>query len=131
MATYRVNHGQLTQVGNIEQKIKKKPEEAKPGSQSFKEILDSSIKEKTSVKLSYHAQQRLEQRNIKLDEADMDALKKAMEKAEEKGARESLLLYKDTAFITSIKNRTIITALDSSDANENVFTNIDSAVLVR
>ncbi len=132
MATYRVNHGQIIQTGGIDQSQKpRQTEKLVEGQKSFKEILDGSIKEKSEVKLSFHAQQRLDQRNIKLDEADMSAIKDAMEKAEKKGAKDALLLYKDLALVTSIKNKTIITAVDSKSADENVFTNIDSAVLVR
>ncbi len=54
-----------------------------------------------------------------------------MSKADEKGAKDSLMLYKDIAFIASIKNRTLITAIDPKDSEEHIFTNIDSAVIVK
>lgn len=130
MTTYRINNGQLFPVEPIGQNQKSTNVTDKQNAATFKDLLEKTIQDKTSVKISYHAQQRLQQRNIVLDEKDMNALKNAMEKAEQKGARESLLLYKDMALITSIKNRTIITAVDSKSAGENVFTNIDSAVLV-
>ena len=60
-----------------------------------------------------------------------EALSEAMDKADAKGAKESLMLYKDIAFIASIRNRTLITAVDPRDSKENVFTNIDSAVIVK
>lgn len=131
MTAYRVNNGQLFPV----ESIGKKQDNAtgvrdSQNAQSFKELFEKAIEEKAAVKISYHAQQRLQQRNIVLDEHDMNVLKNAIDKAEQKGARESLLLYKDMALITSIKNRTIITAVDSKNTTENVFTNIDSAVLV-
>lgn len=50
--------------------------------------------------------------------------------ASEKGARDSLILYKDVALVASIKNRTIITAVDRDESKGNVFTNIDSVVLL-
>lgn len=130
MTTYRINNGQLFPVEPIGQNQKSTNVTDKQNAATFKDLLEKTIQDKTSVKISYHAQQRLQQRNIVLDEKDMNALQNAMEKAEQKGARESLLLYKDMALITSIKNRTIITAVDSKSAGENVFTNIDSAVLV-
>lgn len=130
MTTYRINNGQLFPVEPIGQNQKSTNVTDKQNAPTFKDLLEKTIQDKTSVKISYHAQQRLQQRNIVLDEKDMNALQNAMEKAEQKGARESLLLYKDMALITSIKNRTIITAVDSKSAGENVFTNIDSAVLV-
>ena len=59
----------------------------------------------------------------------MSKLTDAIERLEEKGARESLMIYKDMAFIASIKNRTIITAMGSKDLD--IITNIDSAVIVK
>lgn len=132
MTTFRVNHGQMLQADPISQRSQSaKARQANEGQRSFQDILDSSIKEKSALKVSWHAAQRLEQRNIKLDEADMELLQEAVEKAEKKGARDSLLLYKDLALLASVKNKTIITAVDARSAQENIFTNIDSAVLVR
>lgn len=132
MTMLRVNHGQLVRTDYASQPQQTaKTDRAGEGKKSFQDILDSSIKEKSELKVSWHAMQRLEQRNIRLDEADMEALKAAVERAEKKGARDSLLLYKDLALVASVKNRTIITAMDAKSAEENVFTNIDSAVLVR
>jgi flagellar operon protein len=98
--------------------------------QRFQQILDQEIVSKKSIRISAHAQQRLEQRNITLSDADLEALNRGMEKAENKGAKESLLLYKDLALIASVRNRTVITAVSQSEAKENVFTNIDSAVII-
>ncbi len=96
----------------------------------FQQMLDQEIASKKTIKISAHAQQRLEQRNIHLSDTDLEALNRGMEKAEKKGAKESLLLYKDLALIASIRNRTVITAVSQSEAKENVFTNIDSAVII-
>lgn len=127
--TYRINNRHILPydpVGNTpktEQKTNKKP------TTSFKDILNTAI-ENQPLKISNHAQQRLEQRNVVLNAQDMNKLENAIKKAEQKGARESVLFYKDTAFVTSIRNKTIITAVDSNSAEENIFTNIDSAVIV-
>lgn len=98
--------------------------------ESFKDIFEAELYKAKEVKLSGHAIERLKRRNIELDNSDMKKLSEAIEKADAKGARESLLLYKDTAFIASVKNRTIITAIDSESTKDNVFTNIDSAVII-
>jgi flagellar operon protein len=74
--------------------------------------------------------ERLKDRNIELNSEDLEKITNAIDKATAKGANESLLLYKDIAFIASIRNKTIITAVDSKSAKDNVFTNIDSAVLI-
>lgn len=81
------------------------------------------------IKLSKHATERLHKRGIKLSEQDIKELSLALDTAEEKGAKSSLIVYHDNAFIVSVKNRTVITALDGASTNNNVFTNIDSAVI--
>lgn len=60
----------------------------------------------------------------------MAKLHTAIEKASNKGARESLILMDDLALVVSIKNKTVITAIDGANIKENVFTNIDSAVII-
>ena len=39
------------------------------------------------------------------------------------------MILGDVAFVVSVKNRTVITAVDSESMKENVFTNIDSAIV--
>ena len=82
------------------------------------------------VKFSKHADERLATRNINLTDEQMDRLNTGMKKASEKGINESLVLMDDLAFIVNVKNNTVITAMDSSNTEERVFTNIDGAVIV-
>jgi flagellar operon protein len=81
------------------------------------------------IKLSAHAQARLRQSNVDLDAGTADRLKSAFDKAEQKGSKDSLVLLDDLAFVVSVKNKTVITAVDSNRAKESVFTNIDSVVI--
>ncbi len=97
-----------------------------PEDRAFDKVLQRELGE---VKFSKHAQERLSARNITLNEADMTRLQQAVSKADEKGSQDSLILLRDTAFIVSVKNRTVVTAVDAAAARENVFTNIDSAVI--
>lgn len=96
----------------------------------FNEILNKEINKQESFKISNHAIQRLNQRNIEFNVEDVKKINEGINKAKEKGANDCLILYKELALITSIKNRTIITALDKKSSKENVFTNIDSVVLL-
>ena len=82
------------------------------------------------LKLSGHAQTRLESREIQLDGDAWERVMQGVEKAAAKGAKESLVMVDDVALIVSVKNRTVITAVDQSKLKENVFTNIDRAVIV-
>ncbi len=82
------------------------------------------------LKVSSHAQTRLQSRNIELDAAAWNRVMSGVEKAAAKGAKESLVLVDDAALVVSVKNRTVITAVDKASLKDNVFTNIDSAVVV-
>ncbi|MBU0472778.1 MAG: flagellar protein [Bacteroidetes bacterium] len=91
----------------------------------FDEIFSREI---SKVKLSKHAMQRLESRDIVLSENEMDKINDAVQKAEAKGSKDSLVMMNNTAFLVNIPNKTVITAMSLLNANENVFTNIDSVV---
>ncbi|GAE88971.1 flagellar hook associated protein [Acetivibrio straminisolvens JCM 21531] len=71
---------------------------------------------------------RLQARNINLTDAQKEKISKAVQKAEEKGVKDSLVLIDDIAFVVNVRNRTVITAVNSNELKENVFTNIDGAV---
>ncbi|HHY05252.1 MAG TPA: flagellar protein [Thermoanaerobacterales bacterium] len=96
---------------------------------SFEQILKQKVDER-ALKISRHAKMRMDTRDIKLDSSDMKRLNDAVDKAEKKGVRESLVLMDDKAFVVSIKNRTVITAIDGPSIKQNVFTNIDGAVIL-
>lgn len=83
-----------------------------------------------ALKVSGHAQSRLNSRGIEMDEAAWSRVREGVERAAAKGARESLVLMDDVALVVSVKNRTVITAVDKGSLRESVFTNIDSAVIV-
>lgn len=93
---------------------------------SFDEVFAEEL---SKIKFSGHAQSRMISRELDLNENEMLRLENAVEKAEMKGANESLIMLEDKAFIVSIKNKTVITALDRSQMQDNVVTNIDSAVI--
>jgi len=99
----------------------------KTGSSAFDKVLASQTEE---IKFSSHAQQRMRSRNINFGPQEMSQLQNAVQKAREKGARESLILMGDMALVVSIRNNTVITAMDGQSIKENVFTNIDSAVVL-
>ncbi|MZP30538.1 flagellar biosynthesis protein [Heliobacterium undosum] len=96
-----------------------------PSADSFQKILDQK-----TLKFSSHALQRLSQRNISLGEAELGKLNEAVDRVARKGAKESLILMRDLALVVSVKNRTVITAVDGNAMKDNVFTNIDSAVVI-
>ncbi len=99
--------------------------------QSFAQILEQKqLATDSAVRFSKHAAGRLNDRNIELSDNQLDRLNAGMQKANAKGINESLVLMDQLAFIVNVKNNTVITAMDQTEAEENVFTNIDGAVIV-
>jgi flagellar operon protein len=98
---------------------------------SFNTIFQQRLSEaKPDIIFSQHALQRLERRGITLDNEEISKLAEAVEKARTKGAKESLVLMNSIAYIVSVKNNKVITAVDSASMQDNVFTNIDSAIIL-
>jgi flagellar operon protein len=83
------------------------------------------------LRWSAHARDRLVQRGIQVTPEVASRLEEAVGRAAAKGAKESLVLVDDLAFVVSVRNRVVITAVDQGGLKEQVFTNIDSAVLAR
>jgi flagellar operon protein len=81
------------------------------------------------VQFSKHAVERLERRNLAVDPASMQRLQDGVDRAAGKGARDAVVLVDDTAFVVSVRNRTVITAVGTDQMKDHVFTNIDSAVI--
>ncbi len=107
-----------------------KPQRAgQKGQATFKELLENHIAA-GGIKFSAHAQQRLTSRNIQLTQADLAKISNAVERAARKGSSDSLIMMDNLAFVVSVKNKTVITAMDESNMKEHVFTNIDSAVII-
>lgn len=97
----------------------------KTGPGAFDSIFREELEK---VKFSSHAAKRLEARNIQLSETELSKLQNAVERAEQKGAKDSLVMMDKTAFIVNVPNKTVVTAMQVEEGNENIFTNIDSVV---
>lgn len=104
------------------------PGQARTTGETFATVLNRELAQ-GGLKFSAHAEKRLASRGIPLTPAEVDSLSQAVDRAAAKGARESLILVGGTAFVVSVRNRTVITAIDGPSLKENVFTNIDSAVI--
>lgn len=81
------------------------------------------------VSFSKHAVQRLERRGLEVDGSTMARLSDGLDRAAGKGSRDAVVLVDDTAFVVSVANRTVITAVGKDHMKDHVFTNIDSAVI--
>jgi flagellar operon protein len=98
---------------------------------NFENVLQGELARSQELKFSAHAEKRLKERKIILAQEDLARIDQAVRQAEAKGGRESLIIYGDLALIASLKNKTVVTALDGNSLTNHVFTNIDSAVIVR
>ncbi|MDQ0113080.1 TIGR02530 family flagellar biosynthesis protein [Paenibacillus harenae] len=97
------------------------------GAQSteFRDMLDAKV-----LKFSHHAEIRMQQRGIKLQPESLTKIMNAVEDAASKGAKDSLIVFRDIAMIVNVPSRTVVTALDGGQMQSNVFTQIDSAVII-
>lgn len=99
--------------------------QTKSNAESFQEVLGRSV-----LKFSHHAEVRMKQRGITFQPETLTKIGNAIDDAAAKGAKDSLVLYRDIAMIVNVPTRTVVTALDGKSLQDNVFTNIDSAVIV-
>ena len=113
----------------IERPQQQKQVNGKTSDSPFARVLDQKIPTQ-EVKFSQHAQERLRARNISFSASDIANLEGAVNSVAQKGGKESLVMMGDAALVVSVKNRTVVTAMDRSQMKGNVFTNIDSAVVI-
>ena len=102
---------------------------ATPPGPSFSEVLAKQTPATEPPRFSRHALDRLSQRGIQVSGPTMDRLAGGVARAAAKGSRDSVVFVDGTAFVVSVKNNTVITAVGSEHMREQVFTNIDSAVI--
>jgi flagellar operon protein len=129
MMSYR-SVGHLTELDKLAPQAQIKgpaPDRSKQASE-FKKELSISFGKLESLKFSNHALGRLADREVVLTPDRAERLVKAVDAVEQKGAKESLVLLDELAFVVSVKNRTVITACPMGGLKEGVFTKIDSAI---
>lgn len=133
-----INSIQPERSGNIE-----KSQSGLPGL-DFKDVLKEQFNPQTTeikpqaanvnqsegVKFSQHAVDRMMSRGISFNNQDISKLNEAIQRAETKGGKDTLVLMNDAALIVSVKNKTVVTVMDKNALKENVFTNIDSTIVM-
>lgn len=96
---------------------------------SFKEILANQLID-SHLKISKHAEERLNQRNIDLSNEDWSLIVTKVNEARQKGVNDSLVLIKDAALIINAKNKTVITAMGREEVKSQIITNINGAIII-
>lgn len=100
-------------------------QESKTESIKFSDVLDRQV-----LKFSHHAEVRMAQRGISLPQEGWNQINEAVSDAAKKGAKDSLIVYRDVAMIVNVPTRTVVTALDGGLLKSNLFTQIDSAIIL-
>ncbi|MGZ3786891.1 MAG: TIGR02530 family flagellar biosynthesis protein [Bacteriovorax sp.] len=141
MANQKINNILIPNVSSIpSKKNTEKNNKLAPGETSeFKSLLDTTLdqSEQTEVQpspkglhLSTHAMRRLQERNLSLDKEEYAKLQSAIDKLKTKGGQDSLVITGKAAYIVDVPKNTIVTAIDKESIGENVFTKIDSTILM-
>jgi len=128
----RILNGQFPSIEQAASEYLEKSQSSevvKKSGRSFADVFADKKTENAVPKFSKHATNRLSERNIELSDKVINRLSAGMQAAGQKGINESLVMVDQLAFIVNVKNQTVITALDGSDKEGNVFTNIDGAVI--
>lgn len=97
---------------------------------SFRDMLQKETENGKSIQFSKHASQRVRERGIVLNSSTLENLNSAVERARQKGARDVAVIGEKGAFIVNVPNNIVITTMTESEMRDNIFTNIDSAVLM-
>ena len=96
----------------------------------FAELLQNESNKAQSVQFSKHAAQRVQQRGIEMTDSLLNNLNRAVKKAQEKGAKDVVVIGESGAFIVNVPNNIVVTTMSGAEMKENIFTNIDGAVII-
>ncbi len=118
----------LSSVSELQ--LKRQAELHKLEGASFSSMLEKASGTEKPLQFSKHAVNRMNERGLSFTETLSEELSKAVDKAREKGAKDVVVIGKQSAFIVNIPNNTVITAMDALEMKENIFTKIDSAVIL-
>ncbi len=124
-----VNNRIIPGIGNIGNNKNSTNNVEREHSIDFSEILSQQLNKNTEVKFSKHAMDRLESRDIHMTDEQKQKLNESVDKAAAKNVRDSLIMMDDLAFVVNVRNKTVVTVVNKEEMKENVFTNIDGAVI--
>lgn len=96
---------------------------------SFSKILQERLEHK-EVKFSKHAMERAAQRGIEIESKLMSDISEAVDKARMKGVKDIVVIGKQGAFVVNVANNTVVTSMNPMEMKNNIFTNIDGAVMI-
>lgn len=144
MSNAKINNILIPNVTTLPSQKNVEKSKLNPGEISeFKNLLDTKIDQEQSenqesilnptpkgIKVSIHAMRRLQERNMSIDKEEFSKLQSALDKLKTKGGQDSLVITGKGAYIVDVPKNTIVTAMDKESIGENVFTKIDSTILM-
>lgn len=140
MTNQKINNMLIPNVTKINgQKNVDVENKLRPGQESeFKSLLDQSLEKspkvseqkENGIQFSTHALRRLQERNLGFDKEEYNKLQSALDKLKTKGGQDSLVITGKAAYIVDVPKNTVVTAIDKESISENVFTKIDSTILM-
>ena len=110
-------------------KVQKQLEVSNTKQSNFSQIFDH-YKSVEPLKISKHASERMQLRNISISEHEWDVITEKISEAKQKGVKQPLVILDQATLIVSATNNTVITALDRYEAKEQLFTNIDGTIVL-
>ncbi|MBN2221491.1 MAG: hypothetical protein JW708_04730 [Vallitaleaceae bacterium] len=127
--TKNIQQIQSTSTNHVAKSVSKQNQ---IGANSFQGILNQQLQQNltSELRFSKHASMRLESRDINLNQEQLQRIQQGLESARSKGIKESLMVMDNIALVVNVDHSTVITALETKDTINHVFTNIDGAVFV-
>ena len=140
MANPKINNILIPNVTKLPSKtnVESKNTLGKGETSEFKNLLDSNLEQldrpiseaPKGLHLSTHAMRRLQERNLSIDKDEYAKLQTAVDKLKTKGGQDSLVITGKAAYIVDVSKNMIVTAIDKESMGDNVFTKIDSTILM-
>lgn len=130
MQISRVNNSLMHEVQKVQHNEKRTVGELQTRQNSFQDVLNNTIEGTSEIQFSKHASMRLKSRDIQISDEQMERIENGVTKAKQKGIRDSLVLVDNIALVINTRNNIVITAMEQAQENENIYTNIDGAVIV-
>lgn len=118
------------QINQLQTNYPLQPKINKSISKTPKIAFNQILTEVKDLKISKHAEQRLIERNIHINEQQWSKIAAKMTEAKAKGITDSLVITNDAALLVSTKNHTVVTAMNRTEAESKIFTNINGTILM-
>lgn len=130
MTDNRINYGYTGKASPLKSDMVKEMLSRPSSGASFEAVLKEQLDKNSELQFSKHARERVDQRGINITNTLLDSLNEAVDKARAKGARDVVIIGPKEAFIVNVTNNVVVTTMSGNEMKDNIFTNIDSAIIL-